>query len=114
MQQLRVPENKLLMYVQAESSRVDILKAHQELHNLVTQKKGRNYFGITFPDRSGKIHFQAGVTQNFEGEADALGLKTYILKKGVYHFIAIPDVEENTETMESAFKILILKAKHWD
>jgi hypothetical protein len=111
MYQLNFRENKMLMYISAISFPDDILNAHQELHTMVTEKKGRDYFGISFSDSSGKIQYKAAVTQNYDGEAAALGLKTYLLKKGIYNYITVPNYKDDIVAIEKAFKILLLNPK---
>ncbi|HET8803231.1 MAG TPA: hypothetical protein VFM72_01535, partial [Aequorivita sp.] len=102
MYQFIFKENKNLMYVPAKSFPNDILNAHQELHSLVLDKLNRDYFGISFPDKTGKIQYKAAVTENFVGEGELLGLKNYLLKKGIYNYITIPN--DNIPAIDKAFK----------
>ena len=108
MEQFLFKEDLKLMYVAAQSFPEDILGAHQRLHSIVKNKENRNYFGISFPDRTGKIQYKAAVTENFEGEGNLLGLKNYLLKKGYYNYITIPNYKNDIPAIENAFKILLL------
>ncbi len=108
MYQFIFKESKSLMYVSAQSFPDDILKAHQELHSIVIEKTNRDYFGISFPDETGEIQYKAAVTENFEGEGVLLGLKNYLLRKGIYNYITIPNYKDDIPSIEKAFKILLL------
>lgn len=96
------------MYVSTKSFPNYILKAHQELHSVVLDKLNRDYFGISFLDKTGKIQYKAAVTENFEGQGESLGLKNYLLKKGIYNYITIPNYKDDIPAIEKAFKILLL------
>ncbi|MEH6764973.1 MAG: hypothetical protein V7655_10780 [Aequorivita antarctica] len=111
MYQLAFMDDKKLMYVSAVSFPEDILNAHQELYTILSNKKGRDYYGISFADSKGKIQYKAATSLHFEDEAASLGLKTYLLKKGIYKYITIPTYKDDIAAIERAFKILLLNPK---
>ena len=92
-----------LMLIAAQSFPKDIFNAHEELLSWVTYKKEREFFGLSFPDKYGKIQYMAAATEYFEGEGMLLGLETFRLKKGNYHYITIPLYKN--EISENIFKI---------
>lgn len=95
------------MYVEADSFPDGALKAHQQLHSMVQRTESRKYFGISYPDRDGNILYKAAAEEISAGEADELGLKTFIIKTGDYISIDIPDFMENIPAISSAFGELI-------
>ena len=95
------------MYIEAESFPDGVLKAHQQLHALVQRTASRKYFGISFPDRDGNILYKAGAEEITENEAEELGLKTFVIKKGNYMSIDIPDFMDDIPAIGSAFGKLI-------
>lgn len=111
MYQFNFNENKRLMYVSAKSFPEDIFQAHQLLHSIVIEKENRDYYGISFPDKTGKIQYRAAVTENFKGESAILGLNNYLLKKGKYNYITIPQSKDEISEIEKAFKILLFNPK---
>ncbi|MDN3724236.1 hypothetical protein QRD02_07565 [Aequorivita sp. SDUM287046] len=108
MQQFNFKEGKNLMYVAARAFPDDIFLAHQELHSLVRVKTNREYFGIAFADKNGKIQYKAAVTEIFKGEAAVLGMETCLLKKGNYPSISIPSTNTDVSEAEKSFIILLI------
>ncbi|PLK42969.1 transcriptional regulator [Emticicia sp. TH156] len=95
------------MYIEADSYPAGVLKAHQQLHGLVKRTENRKYFGISFPDRSGFIIYKAAAEEITDGEAIQLELNTFVIKKGNYISIDIPDFMENIEAIGVSFQKLI-------
>ncbi|MBC7486235.1 MAG: hypothetical protein H7282_05755 [Cytophagaceae bacterium] len=50
-----------------------------------------DFFGISFPDRTGEIIYKAGAEQHSEQEAVDLGFETYTICQGVYNSVIIKD-----------------------
>ncbi len=95
------------MYIEADSFPDGVLKAHQQLHGLVQRTQNRKYFGISYPDRDGNILYKAGAEEIAAGEAEELSLKTFVIRKGEYISIDIPDFMENIAAIGNAFGELI-------
>ena len=100
-------EDLSLMFIAAQSFPGDIFNTHQKLLSLVTDKKNRQFFGISFFDKTQKIQYIAAVTENFKGEGMLLGLETFLLKKGDFNYINIPG--NRNDFSENAFKILLFR-----
>ncbi|MEW5844397.1 MAG: hypothetical protein AB1775_14150 [Bacteroidota bacterium] len=47
---------------------------------MLPSDKGRNFFGISSPNREGDIIYKAAVEELFAGEAEKLGCETFIIK----------------------------------
>lgn len=110
MNQLVFTKDVCLMYISAESFPDDVFLVHEKLNSIVKNKENREFFGFSFPDKNGKIHYKAAVTETFKQEGLQLGLKTYLLKKGNYNYITIPECKNNISEIENAFKIFLLKS----
>lgn len=70
--------------IKAESFPDGIGAAHQKLHSILPDEKHRKFFGISYPDRSGKITYKAAVEESYPGEGEKFGCETFIIKKGEY------------------------------
>jgi hypothetical protein len=97
------------MYITASSFPEGVLAAHQQLHSLVpmSETPERKYFGISFPNQDGTIIYKAAAEELADGEAEKLGLETYLIKKGKYISIDIPDFMKDVSGIGNAFQELL-------
>lgn len=95
-----------VMYVTADSFPDGIMGAHHTMHSIVPDR-GRSFYGISFPNKKGEIVYKAGVEQFFEHEALALGLETYIIRKGNYKSIVLKDYFKQPSLIAKAFQTLL-------
>lgn len=108
MEKYHLPDDITAMYITANSFPDGVLAAHQQLHGLVPREKlpERKYFGISFPI-DGRIVYKAAAEEVKTGEAEGLGLETYIIRKGEYISIDIPDFMNKVPEIGKAFEKLI-------
>ena len=73
-----------VFYVQATSFPDGIKPAFDKLHSLVGKPPDRKFFGISYPEKPGKIIYRAAVEANSGDEARTLGCESFIIRKGEY------------------------------
>lgn len=100
-------EDIVLAYVTAESFPLGVMDAHNKLHALLPENKDRTYYGLSNPDAEGTIIYRAAAEELAANEAEKAGCKTFVLKKGKYMSIFIPDYCENIPAIGQAFQDLI-------
>lgn len=108
MEKYHLPDDITAMYITASSFPDGVLAAHQKLHSLVpmSDTPERKYFGISYPI-DGTIIYKAGAEELTEGEAEQLGLETYLMKKGKYISTDIHDYMKNLSAIGDAFNELL-------
>ena len=99
-----------VFYVLADSFPDGVLSAHEKLHGLIPYTDKRKYFGISNPDKSGRIIYKAAAEELADGEAKKLGLETVVLKKGNYISIEIKNYQKEITEIGKAFNTLLLSA----
>lgn len=95
------------MYIEAESFPAGICGAFEKLGKLVPSKNGRNLYGISNPDEKGNIIYRAAIEEKYEGEAEELGCKNFIIKKGTYTSAYIHNFAKDIEEIERTFNRLL-------
>ncbi len=95
-----------VFYVTANSFPEGVQDAHKELYSKLASTENRNFFGISHPDRDGKIIYKAAV-EALEGEEEKTGMKTFVIKSGIYISEFIPDFCKDVRSIEKAFKELL-------
>jgi predicted transcriptional regulator YdeE len=96
-----------LMYVKASSFPDGVMAAHQQLHASIPLNTERKYYGISYPDQSGDIIYKAAAEEMHAGEAAQKGLETFIVKKGAYASIIVPDYMNENSAIGEAFQKLL-------
>ncbi|MES2457965.1 MAG: transcriptional regulator [Bacteroidota bacterium] len=94
-------------YVTASSFPDGVLAAHQQLHAIVPFDEKRRYFGLSRPENDGGIVYHAAAEEIHPGEAEELGFKMLVLKKGTYVSVTIEDFMKDIPSIERAFKELL-------
>lgn len=107
MEKYHLPEDVTTMCTTASSFPDGVLAAHQKLHGIVRRTNERKYYGISFPDKNGMIVYKAASEELKEGEAENLGLETYVIRKGDYISIDIHDFMSKVASIGEAFHKLI-------
>jgi hypothetical protein len=107
MEKYHLPEDITAMYITAGSFPDGVLAAHQKLHGTVQRTNERKYYGISFRDKSGTIIYKAAAEELREGEAESLGLATYVIRKGDYISIDIHDFMHKVTSIGETFQKLI-------
>ena len=57
---------------------------HKKLHSLFPPAEGRTFYGISYPDRGGKIIYKAAADQLHEGDAAKFNLEAFTIREGKY------------------------------
>lgn len=80
---------------------------HSRLNQLLPNKEGREFFGISHADQYGKIVYFAAATELFEGEAEQLDLDRFVIKKGRYNSLLLRDYYRDIPAVAAAFQRLL-------
>ena len=100
-------KDTLTVYVAAESFPEGVLKAHQTLHAAVGRSDDRRYFGISWPDGNGGIHYLAAAEMLEGTEPESLGLKIFTIRKGPYIGITLRNYMQDIPPIGRAFETLL-------
>ena len=83
----------------AKSFPEGVAGAFQTLENIDPSIRKRPFYGISCPDKSGKIIYKAAVTEAFDGEGKQYGMETFTITKGVYMTETVFDFIKDPETI---------------
>ncbi len=83
-----------------------VLKAHQDLHELVPFSPDRKYFGLSRPE-DGSIRYWAGAEEIIAGESDRFDCEVIVLKKGRYLCLTIEKFMNDISIIKNAFDTLL-------
>lgn len=111
MDSFSLSEDIKVMCITANSFPDGIEAAHQQLHAHFPQKEERRFFGISKPNKQGKIIYKAAAEELREGETASLGLEAFRIKKGHYNTFYIKDYTENPNWIREAFEVLLGQAE---
>ena len=101
-------ENDIIVYcITAKSFPEGIEEAHKILHSYAQQHAGRNYYGISYPDRMGNIIYKAAATETNKGEFSKQKLEEFAIPRGEYFRIIIYDYKKNVSAVGEAFDKII-------
>lgn len=96
-----------VLCVKAASFPAGVAAAYEQLHALLNEKDKRIFFGISYPGANGQIIYKAAASENYEGEAAALNMEQFTIKKGCYNSIVIKDFMKNIPAVGKAFSQLL-------
>lgn len=99
-------EDIKVMYVTAANFPDGIVAAHQHLQSLLPNVADRRHFGISKPNENGEIVYKAAAEETHPGEAQNLGLETFLIKNGAFMSFYITDYRENPNSIRTAFQLL--------
>lgn len=105
-----IEENIPVAFHQASSFPDGVLAAHQEIHAKFPPENGRRYFGISHPDKW-TIIYKAAAEQLYPGEAAKHGFSEFVIHRGVYTSIKIPDFHKNIPQIGQAFQKLLTDSR---
>ncbi|NML38074.1 transcriptional regulator [Chitinophaga sp. G-6-1-13] len=84
MENFTIEQDIPVWYVAAASFPEGVPAAWAELHGLLPGSTGRQFYGISHPDQTGKITYKAGVAATSPEEAWQYGTPEVTVRKGVY------------------------------
>jgi hypothetical protein len=96
-----------IFYVTADTFPEGILDAHKKLHALVPFSQKRKYFGVSRPEKNGKIVYRAAAEELEKGEAEKFGCESLILKKGKYICEPVEDFIKYPQSIDLTFQKLL-------
>ncbi len=96
-----------VFYVTAGSFPDGVRAAWEKLHSLFAAPLERKYFGISYPDKEGKIIYKAATEERYEGEAEKHRYETFIIKRGHYSSVLIRDFMKELPAIGKTFQELI-------
>jgi hypothetical protein len=96
-----------IMCLQAKSFPEGIQEAFDLLTAKLPSAQGRTYFGISHGNKSGGITYKAAVNENYDGEAKALALETFIVPKGTYLREKIVNWKTRSEKIGETFRTML-------
>ena len=111
MEKYFLKEDVDVFYITAVSFPDGIMDAHQKLQSLLPSTRGRNFFGISYPDKTGTIIYKAAVEESYPGEAEKYGCKTFVIPKGEYISTLLTDWQKDKTIISRTFKKLLSDPK---
>ncbi|MCA0233736.1 MAG: transcriptional regulator [Bacteroidetes bacterium] len=96
-----------VLCVTATSFPDGVLAAHQTLHSAIPFSTHRRYFGISYAQHLGKIIYKAAAEQLTPEEPLLTGFEAFIIPRGYYLSIFIPQFRSNIAAIGEAFQQLL-------
>jgi hypothetical protein len=97
-----------LCCIAADSFPEGVVTAFQKLMYIFPDQQGkRRLFGVSWPDGHGGMVYKAAVEEKFTGEAEQLGMDSYLLKKGEYLCTVVHNFMEDIPSIGKAFCQLV-------
>lgn len=97
----------LVMNFPAQSFPEGILPAFEKLESKLDSYNDRIFFGISWPDKNGKIMYKAAAGEKYRGEAKVYELDTFTIRKGTYITKLIKDYKKNISQVGIVFQQLL-------
>lgn len=97
-----------LCCVAAKSFPDGVMAAFEQLMDIFPDQQGqRRLFGVSWPDGKGSMVYKAAVEEKFQGEAQHLGMESYLVKKGEYLSTTVHDFMNDIPSIGKAFRQLV-------
>jgi len=93
--------------VTASSFPEGVQAAHQKLHAALQGSKSKNFYGISYSDNDGNIVYKAAAEEMHRGEAEKLGLETFVIRKGKYISQLLSNWRQDEMEVGNTFKKLL-------
>lgn len=84
-----------------------IADAFNTLHGLLLSINGREFFGISRPNKDGVITYKAAVAELNPGEAEGFGCETFIIPKGEYIGSPVSRFRKDVSVISKTFRTLL-------
>ena len=111
MEAYRIEKDITVICLTADSFPDGIESAHKTLLSILPSPEQRTVYGISYPGEKGNIIYKAAAEQLQEGEAEAYGLETFVIRKGNYMGELLLNFGEDKGRVSSTFqKLLALPA----
>ena len=106
METYTIDKDITVVCVTAQSFPDKVMAAHNELHKIVADDK-RKFFGISRPDKTGRIIYKAAAEVFTETEAKAAGLEVFTIKRGKYVSLFVPRFCDDPQSVGRDFQQLL-------
>lgn len=100
-----LPDDVKTFCIRADSFPHGIQAAHQKLHSLTPFSPGGSYYGISRPENEVMVYRAA--TTELSDKLKEAGYEEFIIQKGAYIFIDIPDFMNDIPAIGCAFRELL-------
>ena len=99
-----------VLYVSANSFPDGIKAAFEKLESEIPPEDNRTVFGLSWPDRNGKIMYKAAFEEKFPGEGKKYGLNSFVIKKGSYISELVNNFTSDVSQIGKTFERLLTYA----
>ncbi|HLZ85924.1 MAG TPA: hypothetical protein VKQ52_01735 [Puia sp.] len=97
-----------LCCIPAKSFPDGVMAAFQQIMDIFPDQQGkRRLFGVSWPDGKGSLVYKAAVEESYKGEAEKLGMDTYLLKSGEYLSTVVHNFMDDIPSIGNAFRQLV-------
>jgi len=80
-----------------------VAEAFHALVNMIPGGSGRAYYGLSHMVETGKIIYKAAAEEKYTGEAEKYHCEQYIIEKGEYMAVTIPNWRDKTDCIKDVF-----------
>jgi len=108
MLKIKIEQDILVYFIQAETFPDGALAAFQKLHSLIDFPQQRRSFGISRPENGIIVYRAAAEVKEQEDDLKSSELRTLIVPKGDYIGLEIKNFVEDLSSIKKAFDQLIL------
>ena len=106
-----ISNNTRVACVQALSFPEGIKDAWDKVFATIPSQEQRKFYGISYGGENGKIIYRAGAEKLYQGEAEQLGLETFIVKQGEYIYELLEDWRKDETQIGKVFNELLNDAR---
>ena len=96
-----------VFYIPADSFPEGIKAAFEKLESIVPSESNRIVFGLSWPDKNGKIMYKAALEERYPGEGKKYGLNSLVIKKGSYISELVNDFASDLSRIGQTFQRLL-------
>jgi hypothetical protein len=107
MEKYELAKDIIVMYVPAQSFPEAIPAAFEKLESKLPPTNDRTLFGISWPDKNGKIMYKAAAEEKYNGEGKNYNLDIFTITKGIYISKLIKDYKKDLSRIGDTFKQLL-------
>jgi len=108
-EKIRLDKDVNVLCVSVKSFPDGIMEAFQKLHALIPFSSKRVYYGISRPNEKGVIGYKAAIEIMDDEEAYKFGSESFVIPKGEYISLLIPDYLKSIPAIGDAFNHLTLQ-----
>ena len=84
-----------------------ITEAFEKLDSIIPSSENRRHFGISQPNENNVIIYKAAIEEQHKGEAEKLGLESFVIQKGQYIYLDVKNYSKKPQNISDTFMQLI-------